>query len=155
KLCATSNATVRIKFQNGAVSLLDVNPLTRTNDVTMPSPPTAPPSTPTGLAATAEESKIILNWNVATAPVTYLVKRATVSGGPYSMIASNVRTINYTDAAVTNGTTYYYVVSASNALGESPDSGEASGVPAIAVALASADNPPNETAAMAFDGSTG
>lgn len=154
KLCAPSNTTVRVKFQNGAVNLLDVSPAFRTNDVTLPAPPTAPPSIPTGLAAAPGQSKVVLNWNVATDAATYNVKRATKTGGPYSLLALNVRNINYTDSAVTNGSTYFYVVSASNALGESPNSAEVSATPSITVALASADNPPNETAAMAFDGLT-
>ena len=46
------------------------------------------------------------------------MKRTTVNGGPYSIIASPTAT-TYTDATVVNGTLYYYVVSAVNASGES------------------------------------
>jgi hypothetical protein len=49
---------------------------------------------------------------------SYNVKRSTTNGGPYSIIQS-VATTNYTDAGLTNGTTYYYVVSALNPAGES------------------------------------
>ena len=35
----------------------------------------------------------------------------------------------YTDTSAVNGTTYYYVVSAANSLGESDDSNEASATP--------------------------
>ncbi|WP_371371432.1 hypothetical protein [Sporomusa aerivorans] len=41
----------------------------------------------------------------------------TVSG-PYTIIASNVTGTTYADSAVTNGTTYYYVVTAITADGE-------------------------------------
>ncbi len=47
-------------------------------------------------------------------------KRATTSGGPYTQVA-NTSATNDTDAALTNGTTYYYVVSAVNSAGESAE----------------------------------
>ena len=59
----------------------------------------------------------------------YIVKRATTSGGPYATIAPNVKGAGYTDMTALNGTTYYYVVSAANSLGESGNSNEASATP--------------------------
>jgi len=61
------------------------------------------------------------------------VKRATVSGGPYVTVACPTTT-SYADTGLTNGTTYYYVVSAAytggpDAGGESIDSSEASATP--------------------------
>src|SRR5262249_48794031 len=50
---------------------------------------------------------------------------ATNSGGPYTVIA-NPSANNYTDNGVANCSTYYYVVSATNSLGASLDSGEES-----------------------------
>jgi hypothetical protein len=57
------------------------------------------------------------------------VKRSTTSGGPYSTIATGVTSASYTDSSVTGGTTYYYVVSAVNPQGESPNSNQASATP--------------------------
>ena len=54
---------------------------------------------------------------------TYNVKRATVSGGPYTTVASPTTTA-YADSGLTNGTTYYYVVTAVTSQGESPNSVE-------------------------------
>jgi subtilase family serine protease len=70
---------------------------------------------------------VVLNWTNAPAqPTTYTVKRARTSGGPYAAIATGitegVTATTYTDSAVTNGGTYYYVVSAVNASGEGPNS---------------------------------
>ena len=86
---------------------------------------TNPPSTPTGLTATVGGTQITLNWSNSTTATSYNVKRATVSGGPYTTIA-NPSANSYTDTNVLNCTTYYYVVSATNSLGESTNSVEVS-----------------------------
>ncbi|PXA03436.1 hypothetical protein DDZ13_12135 [Coraliomargarita sinensis] len=87
-----------------------------------------PPGTPTGLAATPGDGQVDLTWNVSSGAASYNVKRGTAEGGPYSTVASPT-TNSFSDSTVSNGTTYYYVVSAVNAEGESPDSGEASATP--------------------------
>jgi hypothetical protein len=56
------------------------------------------------------------------------VKRSLVSGGPYSIVA-NPLTTAFTDGGLANGVTYFYVVSAVNAQGESPDSSEVAAMP--------------------------
>ena len=98
--------------------------------------PTNPPAAPTGLAATASTS-VQLTWtNVAVNPTTFNVKRATNSGGPYTLIARNVvegvSATTYADTTVANnGTTYYYVISGVNAAGEGPNSVEVSALPGL------------------------
>src|SRR5205814_4864677 len=39
------------------------------------------PAAPTGLNATADDQKITLNWNASNGAASYIVKRATTSGG--------------------------------------------------------------------------
>lgn len=92
------------------------------------SDPTAP-ATPSGLSADAGDGQVSLNWNASDGAQTYNVKRATVSGGSYNIVASNVSATNYTDAGVNNDTTYYYVVNAVNSEGESGDSNEVTATP--------------------------
>ena len=58
----------------------------------------------------------------------YLVKRATVSGGPYSVMALPA-SASYLDLGLTNTVTYYYMVSASNAVAESFNSAQVSAMP--------------------------
>jgi len=89
-----------------------------------------PPPAPTGLAAAPGNNRVDLSWNAASGATSYNVKRATVSGGPYSTIATDVATISFADTTAVNGTTYYYVVSAVNSAGESPNSNQASATPA-------------------------
>ena len=70
-----------------------------------------------------------LGWAASSGATGYNVKRSTTNGGPYSNIATNVAGTSYTNAAVVNGTTYFYVVTAVNAGGESPVSNQASATP--------------------------
>jgi alpha-L-arabinofuranosidase len=93
------------------------------------SPANQPPGTPTSLAATASNAVVSLSWNGSAGTDSYIVKRASVSGGPYTGIASGLTTPSYLDTGLVNGTTYYYVVAATNANGVSPDSTEASVTP--------------------------
>jgi fibronectin type 3 domain-containing protein/lysophospholipase L1-like esterase len=88
--------------------------------------PSAAPFVPTGLIANAGYRQISLTWNSATGATSYNVKRATVSGGPYTTVATALNTTSCLDAGLNDGTTYYYVVSAANNGGESANSTEAS-----------------------------
>ena len=86
------------------------------------------PLAPTGLKATPGNAQVALSWNASSGATTYNVKRATVSGGPYTVVASST-SISYTDTGLTNGTTYYYVVTAVNSVGESGNSSQVSATP--------------------------
>jgi hypothetical protein len=50
-------------------------------------------------------------------------------GGPYATVATGIVTTGYTDTGLANGTVYFYVVSASTAVGESGDSSQVSATP--------------------------
>lgn len=71
-------------------------------------------SGPAGLSATPGNHQVTLTWNPLLGAATYNVKRSPVSGGPYTVISvpGAVAGTNYVDTAATNGSTYYYVVSA-------------------------------------------
>lgn len=86
------------------------------------------PSAPGGLTATAGNQQVSLSWSPSTGATSYNVKRSTTSGGPYTTVTSPAGT-SQTDTALTNGTAYYYVVSAVNAAGESANSSQASATP--------------------------
>ncbi|MBO9598336.1 MAG: glycoside hydrolase family 6 protein [Cohnella sp.] len=87
------------------------------------------PAAPTGLTATAGNAQAALSWTASSGATSYTVKRATTSGGPYTTVATGVTATSYTNTGLTNGTTYYYVVSASNSAGESANSAQASATP--------------------------
>src|SRR6267154_3323234 len=94
-----------------------------------PTAPVTPPAAPTGLQATTGNAQVSLNWSASAGATSYYVKRGTTGGGPYSQVAAPTVT-SFTDAGLTDGVTYYYVVSALNTAGESADSTQASATPA-------------------------
>ena len=87
-----------------------------------------PPAAPSGLTATAGTGQVSLSWTATQGATSYDIKRSTTSGGPYAQIGT-ATTNSYVDSGLTNGTTYYYVVTASNRSGQSGDSNQASATP--------------------------
>ena len=84
---------------------------------------------PDTLTAIPDDGKVILSWTLADGATSYRVMRADASGGPYATLAAGLAGTTYTDTGLSNGTTYHYVVTGSNARGESPPSTEASATP--------------------------
>jgi fibronectin type 3 domain-containing protein len=86
------------------------------------------PAAPTGLQAMPADQKVSLSWTGVSADSSYVVLRATASGGPYTSIGTTSSTA-FEDDVVANNTTYYYVVAAVDASGQSADSNQASATP--------------------------
>lgn len=90
------------------------------------------PAAPTGVAATAGKaqvngnSAVTLKWNASAGATNYTVKRGTSATGPFTVVSTGVTGTNYSQTVGANGATYYYVVSAANAAGESTNSAVAS-----------------------------
>ncbi len=83
----------------------------------------------TALKSTGGDSKVNLTWDVVTDATSYIVKRSTTPGGPYTTIATDIAGTTYTDTDVTNGITYYYVVTATANGRVSKNTNEASATP--------------------------
>ena len=104
-----------------------------------PAAPTVAPSVPTGVSATSGDTQITIGWNAVPGATSYNIYWATAPG---------VTTVNgtkitgaanpYIQAALVNGTTYYYIVTAVNSVGESAPSPEVSANPAAPIAVPSA-----------------
>src|SRR5260370_16577540 len=94
---------------------------------TVPALPLILPTAPTGLTARVGNRQARLEWTAVTGAadvLSYNIKRATVSGGAYTTIATNVGLISFTDTNLTNRTAYYYVFSPLNSLGHIADSAQ-------------------------------
>ncbi|MFL6198248.1 MAG: choice-of-anchor B family protein [Thermoanaerobaculia bacterium] len=117
--------------------------------------PIAAPGAVTGLAATAGDTQASLTWTAASGATGYGVHRSTTSGGPYTTIKTNIVGTSFTDTGLANDTTYYYVVTATNAEGEGASSNQASATPAAlniptATALSSSPNPSTSGQSVTF-----
>jgi fibronectin type 3 domain-containing protein len=81
---------------------------------------TTPPPTPAGLVATVASSSVInLSWLASTGATSYNVLRSTSVTGPFQVIAAQLPTTAFADSGLAAATTYYYQVSATNAVGTS------------------------------------
>ena len=75
-----------------------------------------PPAAPTGLRALAGDARVRLDWNASPEPDVngYRVYRSTTAGGPHDLVAA-VTAPGLDDLGLTNGLTYFYVVTATDA----------------------------------------
>src|SRR5207249_311809 len=86
------------------------------------------PPAPTNLQATSGPGakKITLTWNASGGATSYNVYRSTITGGPYTQIATAITTTTFANTGLASGAPYYYVVKAVNGAGESGPSNQAS-----------------------------
>ena len=100
------------------------------NEVSATPADTIPPAVPTNLTAAAGHGTVSLNWNDngESDLAGYNIYRSTTSGSGYAKLNGSLLTSSdYNDSTVSNGTTYYYIVTAADTgSNESGYSGEAS-----------------------------
>jgi len=95
---------------------------------------TTAPGTPTGLTTTLGNGSVTLNWTAVGGANTYTVQRGTVVNAvgyvPTYITLSNIVTgTTYTDTTPSNGSTYSYMVTATNANGAGGNSTAVTGTP--------------------------
>lgn len=90
---------------------------------------------PTSVTATPANSEITLAWMPVSGATSYSIYRGTASGvtrGSYLVASPGATSLQYSDSdSLSNGTTYYYVVTAHDTHGESIESAEVHAIPAI------------------------
>jgi len=109
--------------------------------------PQTPPTFPHGLTATAGDGQITLAWTASAGTTSYNVLRGTTSGGESATpIATGITGTSYVNTGLTNGTAYYYKMTATGPTGTSTASTEAHATPYLLV---------RPTTSAAFSGTPG
>lgn len=140
---------LRSTAQTGAYMILQASVLAallwakQHNVIGDPSAVTVPPQAPvaSGLVGTAGDTQVLLKWATTAGAASYNVKRSLTRHGPYAVIASDVSVGSYTDTGLTNGTIYYYVISAVNTMGESANSAEVVVTPSSTSSITTSSTP--------------
>ncbi|MEO8102392.1 MAG: Ig-like domain-containing protein, partial [Betaproteobacteria bacterium] len=96
----------------------------------------SPPAAPTNVLASAGNGEATVSWNTVSGAVTYnlyLASQPGVTKGNYTTLADGSKvtgaTSPFTLTGLVNDRTYYFVVTATNGIGESAESLEASTMP--------------------------
>ncbi|MGO8671501.1 MAG: fibronectin type III domain-containing protein [Capsulimonadaceae bacterium] len=121
--------------------------------------PVAPPAAPTGLTPTAGNTQVSLSWNASSTATSYNVYRGTAAGGESTTaVATGITVTTYIDTGLTNGTAYFYKVSAVNASGTSGLSTEVTSTPQASIPTAPTGLTPsagNAQVSLTWTSSTG
>ncbi|MDR6639526.1 alginate lyase family protein [Paenarthrobacter nitroguajacolicus] len=122
--------------------------------------PSVIPEAPAMLLASPGDGAVPLRWQASFGATGYTVNRSKFSGGPSETIASGITGSSYTDKSVSNGTTYYYTVTATNSAGTSGSSQADSATPFhpmvnVATGGIATDSGNTSGAMRAFDQNTG
>ena len=92
--------------------------------------PVTPAPAPSGVTAWPTVGQVVLSWWGVANGTSYNVKRSATAGGPYTTVASGIADpLTYTDSP--DSGTWYYVVSAMTASGESANSSEVVAVTSV------------------------
>lgn len=100
--------------------------------------PVAPaPAAPTGLSATAGSGQVALTWTAVSSATSYNVYYSTATGVTTAKgtKVAGITNAAYTVTGLTNGTPYFFIVTAVNTGGESPASAQASATPITPAAV--------------------
>ena len=95
----------------------------------------APPTAPSSLSAVAGDSQVTLTWTAVANTTGYFIYRGTSSGNETTTVIGNYTGTSFTNTGLADGTTYYYVVTATNAGGLGARSPEASATPSSSIVI--------------------
>jgi hypothetical protein len=124
-LTASTTYWFRAVVTDNASATANSNSVSVTTDApTIPSTPTNPSVFWRG------NGSLTVNWDAMLHATAYKLYRGTSSNGEGGSPVATPSAPPYTDTGLTNGTTYYYKIKATNAGGDSSASSEISGAPA-------------------------
>jgi hypothetical protein len=108
--------------------------VSRVDELTVTPATAAVPSGPANLTATTGTGSVTLHWTASSgSPASYSIYRGTMPDGEATTPVGTVNgtTTTFTDTGLTNYSTYFYMVTATDAVGVSPDSNEVMTTPGI------------------------
>ncbi|MCI0526405.1 MAG: hypothetical protein L0Y56_02990, partial [Nitrospira sp.] len=107
------------------------------------SSPGTVPAAPSGVQATSADGQVTILWNAVTGATSYnlyMASVAAVNKDNYNSLADGMKhegvTSPFTHTGLTNGKTYYFVVTAVNTDGESVESAQVSAMPSATTPVA-------------------
>lgn len=109
-----------------------------TPPVTTP-PATTAPTAPTSVTAVGGATQVTVTWPVVSGAVSYNLYRSTTTGVTTSGTKIAGVTSPYSNTGLVAGTTYYYIVTAVNSVGESAASAQVSAVTTAAITVPAFD----------------
>ncbi len=134
RIIAATSAYLHTGLSNGTTYYYVVTALNAngesTASVQASAQPNPPPAAPTAVTATAGNAQVTVSWIAVSGAISYNLYWSTTPGVTASGTKIAGATSPYVQVGLTNGTTYYYVVTAVNAIGESTASAQASAQPA-------------------------
>lgn len=118
---------------------------------------TTVPTVPIGLTATAGNAQVALAWAAVSGATSYNIYYSTTTGVSTTSGTkiSGITAASYMQISLTNGTPYYYIVTALNSAGESTASSQATATPIIPITVPTAPTGLIATAGNAQVGSRG
>ncbi len=105
------------------------------------------PPVPAGISTAAGNGQVTISWDPVSGATSYNIYWATTSG--FTKVDGTKitnATAPYTQTGLTNGTTYYYVITAVNECGEGSESQQGSATPSAVQSPPQLPPPPNSGA---------
>lgn len=154
--CVGNNYYGWVQVNNGAIQL-QLQPMSAML-LTSYQADLTPPAAPGGLQVTNEGSgQVSLSWNAVAGAAGYAIYRSPLSGGGWVKVNNTpVTGTSFTDSGLRNAQTYYYIVKALDAAGNSSKaSNEASALPHYELGWANLQWPPTLSHTLSITTRTG